>query len=66
MSTKYLGDGINLDHDGHHVILTSITGRVYLKPQVVDQLQSAIVSLKTELRKKKRKVSPEDYFKRLS
>ena len=50
---KYLGDGVEMNYDGHQVILTGQTGRVYLKPQIVKSFKSALNGLKEDLKKSK-------------
>jgi len=53
---RYLGDGVDFDYDGNRVILTNPSGRVYLKPQIVQTLTAALTSIKGELKRQKRKV----------
>jgi len=41
---RYIGDGVYVDSDGYHIVLTtedgySVTNRVCLEPSVWDQLQ---------------------------
>jgi hypothetical protein len=60
---KYLGDGIEFNFDGHQVILTGQTGRVYLKPQIVETFKSALTGLNMELKHKKR--TDEDLYGRI-
>jgi hypothetical protein len=62
---RYLGDGVDMNYDGQHVILTMPEkGRVYLKPPVLNMLEGAIKELKSEIRRSKRRLPPDEYFRR--